>query len=102
MYRMLYLYVCLLRCKDACMVRSTVSTARFAVLVEGSGSNRHIVKSVDLNESNNIINIKRVAAGIGTADMATWHIMIEVKREDCINQVFEINVKSTDWSKDYA
>ena len=63
-----------------------------AVLVEGSGSHRHIVKGVDFNSSGNIINIKRISSGIGTADMATWHIIIEISRNDCLSKTFTINI----------
>jgi len=50
-------------------------------LVEGSGSNRHKVESVDENGD---ISIKRLLPGpghAGTADMAAWSIVIELNNE---------------------
>ena len=63
----------------------------FAVLVEGSGSFRHIVTQIDFNPSSNVINIKRITAGQGTDDMAVWHIIIEIKRDACKIDIFELN-----------
>jgi len=58
------------------------------VLVEPSGSHRHIVTSVD----NNAINIKRITAGVRTDDMAAWHIIVEISRADCFNHEFVLNI----------
>ena len=67
-----------------------------AVLVEGSGSNRHIVTGVDFAPNyaswNNGINIKRITGGVSTADMAAWHIMVEISRADCSNHAFALNM----------
>ena len=45
------------------------------VLEESSGSNRHEVVSVDINGD---IVVKRLVPEIGTSDMATWNIIIEL------------------------
>jgi len=48
-----------------------------AELVERSGSNRHRVERID--ESGNIF-IERLLPEMGTADMASWSIVIEIDR----------------------
>ena len=53
-------------------------TRRFLVLVlleEGSGSVRH---KLEMIERNGLIVISRLMPGIGTADMAEWHVIIEL------------------------
>jgi len=53
-------------------------TNNFLVIIlleEPSGSNRHIVKRID---SNSDIVINRLIPEIGTSDMATWNIIIEL------------------------
>jgi len=45
------------------------------LLEENSGSNRHKVESVNRNGD---IIIKRLIPEIGTSDMATWNIIIEL------------------------
>ena len=64
----------------------------FAVLVEGSGSFRHVLTGVDFKSSGNVINIKHINAGQNSDDMGVWHIIIEIKREDCKSDIFEINL----------
>ena len=54
-----------------------------AVLEEGSGSNRHKVANVSRTAENDIaIEITRYLPEIGTADMAEWHVLIEMDRDD--------------------
>jgi len=60
----------------------------FAILVESSGSYRHIVTSVD----NGTINIKHITAGAGTCDLAAWHVIVEISRADCSGRPFALNI----------
>ena len=52
------------------------------LLEEGSGSNRHEVTAVMKQEDGMEIAIDRILPEIGTADMAEWHIFIEVIKSD--------------------
>ena len=50
------------------------------VLAEGSGSNRHEVKSVIKNSDGSFaVDIERKVPGTGTEDMAGWHIILEIE-----------------------
>lgn len=52
----------------------------FVLLEEPSGSNRHKVTAVSMeNQKNMIIEIKTIVPEWGDDDMAEWHIMIEPK-----------------------
>lgn len=52
----------------------------FVLLEEPSGSNRHKVTAVSMeNEKNMIIEIETIVPEWGDDDMAEWHIMIEPK-----------------------
>ena len=54
----------------------------FLILAEGSGSVRHTVHSVEQTGSGQLeISVESVLpGGIGTADMAYWHIILELER----------------------
>ncbi len=65
------------------------------VLEEGSGSIRHEVTSVDVSPLQSApysISIKRITPELGTADMAEWHIIVEVEKGTAILQSDSINV----------
>ncbi len=48
------------------------------LLEEGSGSNRHKVKSLSIVDDNKwVIDIETLVPEVGTCDMAEWHILIE-------------------------
>jgi len=54
----------------------------FVLLEEGSGSIRHEVRSVEQTEDRKIsISIDRNVPELGTADMAQWHIILELNRD---------------------
>ena len=54
----------------------------FVLLEEGSGSIRHEVRSVEQSEDKKIsISIDRKVPEVGTADMAQWHIILELSRD---------------------
>lgn len=54
----------------------------FVLLEEGSGSIGHEVRSVEQTEDQKIsISIDRNVPEVGTADMAEWHIILELSRE---------------------
>ena len=63
-----------------------------AILVEGSGSYRHIVTGVE----GNVINIRKIVSYPATADMAGWHIMVEISREDRDGTEFALAVTEGD------
>jgi len=60
-----------------------------AILTEGSGSHRHIVTGVNGNE----INIKRISVGLGTDDMASWHIIVELNKEKYQMTNYDVKVQ---------
>jgi len=62
------------------------------IIVENSLSISHVVKSIDFNPSNNVINIGRIKPSVQLGEIATWHIIIEIGRNDCSNKNFELNV----------
>lgn len=66
----------------------------FVLLEEGSGSFRHNVKSVDKTADNELcIRIDSILpGGIGTCDMAEWHIILELKREALVESPGNITV----------
>ncbi len=52
----------------------------FVLVREGSGSNRHAVKSIKENGGLVEMTIEQIVPDTGTDDMAEWHIMVELKR----------------------
>ena len=59
-----------------------------AVLVEPSGSNRHEVTGM----TGNTIHVKRLLPEMGTADMASWHLMVEVSRKTWDGNEFTLDI----------
>lgn len=55
----------------------------FALLEEGSGSVRHRVTGVERNADQKlaISVISELPGGVGTSDMAEWHVILELSRE---------------------
>lgn len=49
---------------------------------EGSGSNRHIVRSFNVVDNELVIEIERQVPDIGTSDMALWHVIIEFDKRN--------------------
>lgn len=60
------------------------------LLEEGSGSNRHRVKDFVQGEQSSQILIERLVPPIGTADMAEWHILVELDRKDFRDQPLSV------------
>lgn len=60
------------------------------LLEEGSGSNRHLVKDIVQGEQSTQILIERIVPSIGTADMAEWHILIELDRKEFRSQTLSV------------
>jgi hypothetical protein len=50
------------------------------LLEEGSGSIRHQVTAVSRQDQRLLITVNRPAPKMGTADMAEWHLLIEVPK----------------------
>jgi len=63
-----------------------------AILVVPSGSIRHEVTGM----AGNTIYVQRIVPQMGTADMATWHLMIEVSRADWDGEGFELKLSDGD------
>ena len=61
------------------------------LLEENSGSNRHEVTDVRKLEAGMEIAIDRILPEIGTADMAEWHIFIELSRSDYMTGEIEVS-----------
>lgn len=59
----------------------------FILLEEGSGSIRHKVTDVRYDGTEWVVSIRRITPEEGTADMAEWHIMVEVQ----MGKVFDEN-----------
>jgi len=57
-----------------------------AVLVESSGTIRHMVTGVQ----GNVITIRKFLSYPATEDMANWHIMVEISRADWDGKAFEL------------
>lgn len=53
-----------------------------AVIVEGSGSIRHNVLDIEYGDDTMTVTIERLSPDVGTCDMAQWHLLVEVKRDD--------------------
>jgi hypothetical protein len=63
-----------------------------ALLEEGSGSVRHEVVSVDVEDEAIMVEIKRIVPEVGTADMAEWHIVVEVPKEGITSQEVKVDI----------
>ncbi len=63
------------------------------LLEEGSGSNRHEVKSLNyLDDGNLTISIERTIPEIGTCDMAQWHLLIEPEKGISIDDESKVSI----------
>jgi hypothetical protein len=63
-----------------------------ALLEEGSGSIRHEVVSVGVEDEAINVEIKRIVPEMGTDDMAEWHIIIEMPKDGITSQEVKINM----------
>jgi len=61
------------------------------IIEETSGSNRHKVEKIDVNGD---IIIKQIVPEIGTSDMATWNIIIELKNSQKLER-FQVVLEFT-------
>ncbi len=67
-------------------------------LEEGSGSIRHKVEKIS---GNGDIAVSRLIPAIGTCDMATWHIIIELKHTDFSSDMpFKVQLSDIRYSWD--
>ena len=65
----------------------------FVVLEEGSGSIRHKVASVEQTADKKLsIGIDRKVPEVGTDDMAQWHIIVELSRENLVQSLEDVLV----------
>lgn len=65
----------------------------FAVMEEGSGSNRHELMGVTADD---VILIKRIVPEEGTCDMAEWHIIIEMPKDRAFGRYFTVEYYGED------
>lgn len=64
----------------------------FIVVTESSGSNRHKVNSVKANSQGELfVDVSSVIPESGDDDMTSWHIMVEVPKENAPEFVNNIN-----------
>lgn len=63
-------------------------------LVEGSGSNAHRVRDINLEDDTVIVDVLRRTPEIGTADMAYWTILIEGDKESLSGEKVEMDIES--------
>ena len=61
---------------------------------EGSGSNRHKITGITKEDGLMTVHVERQIPQVGTADMAQWHILVEIDRDDWKDQ--EIRVSFTE------
>lgn len=66
----------------------------FVLLEEGSGSISHEVERLGLNDTQTRlrVDIHRDVPEVGTADMAEWHIILELNRDNLIESPNDIHV----------
>lgn len=57
---------------------------------ENSGSNRHKVTGITRKDGLLHIQVERQVPKIGTTDMAQWHILVEIDRDDWKNQEIRV------------
>ncbi|MBE6713587.1 MAG: hypothetical protein E7580_08810 [Ruminococcaceae bacterium] len=63
------------------------------ILCEPSGSNRHSVDYVKASSDGKLhVSIQRIVPEVGTCDLASWHVLIEVKKEVSILSEADITV----------
>lgn len=60
------------------------------LLEEGSGSIRHLAKEIFIDNDNMNILIERQVPQVGTADMAEWHIIFEIRKSEYHNQNIKV------------
>ena len=63
-----------------------------ALLEEGSGSIRHEVVSVGVEDEAVNVEIKRIVPEMGTDDMAEWHIIVEMPKDGITSQEVKVNI----------
>ncbi len=69
----------------------------FVVLEEGSGSISHNVETVKIDDDGKLhINILSISPEVGTCDMAYWHIMVAVPKQDAPDSSEDILVYYND------
>ena len=73
----------------------------FIYLIEPSGSIRHHVNSVSVNDGTLKADVDTLRPGFGTDDMADWLIIIQVPGSFAQAQTVEVVNERVDWEADY-
>ena len=61
-------------------------------LIEGSGSIWHELDGIDVTDHTLEVTLNAYIPEIGTTDMAGWHVLIEVARDDYVHDAVELVV----------
>ncbi|MFA5341466.1 MAG: hypothetical protein WC332_06800 [Clostridia bacterium] len=61
------------------------------LIEEPSGSIRHEIESVNVNDNSIIFGIKSIVPEMGTTDMAQWHILISIPSDLFHDEDIEVN-----------
>ena len=65
----------------------------FVLLEEGSGSIRHEVLGVTQAQDGTLsVSIDRLVPEVGTCDMAQWHIILELRRENAVQSAADTQI----------
>jgi len=65
----------------------------FVVLVEPSGSIRHKAVKLEQTDDGSILTVNRLLPEVQTADMAYWHIIVELSKEEYNNKAVTVEFK---------
>jgi len=65
----------------------------FVVLVEPSGSIRHEAVKFEQTKDGSVLTVNRLLPKVQTADMAYWHIIVELSKEEYNNKAITVVFK---------
>ncbi|HOU09327.1 MAG TPA: hypothetical protein PLD68_01320 [Clostridiales bacterium] len=65
----------------------------FVVLVEPSGSIRHKAVKFEQTEDGSVLTVNRLLPKVQTADIAYWHIIVELSKEEYNNKAVTVKFK---------
>jgi len=63
------------------------------VLVEPSGSIRHKAVKFEQTEDGSVLTVNRLLPKVQTADIAYWHIIVELSKEEYNNKAVTVKFK---------
>lgn len=65
----------------------------FVVLVEPSGSIRHEVVKLEQTKDGSVLTVNRLLPEVQTDDIAYWHIIVELSKEEYNNKAVSVEFK---------